>query len=110
MTAVVFTTIELDTALVGSATLPAAAAAQTAGEAELEQFVAVLKVGACPMGVSVPTECALATAAKTITLGVEGSADGKSNQPAVPLDATAPSHPVAFVGAALAVVFHGSAS
>lgn len=44
VTAVVFTTIELETAFVGSATLPAAADAHTAGEADELQFVAVLKV------------------------------------------------------------------
>jgi hypothetical protein len=42
VTAVVFTTMELDTAFVGSAALPAAADPHTAGDAELEQFVAVL--------------------------------------------------------------------
>lgn len=42
VTAVVLTTIELETAFVGSATLPAAADPQTAGDAELEQFEAVL--------------------------------------------------------------------
>src|ERR1700734_4281111 len=44
VTAVVFTTIELETALVGSAALPAAAEPQTAGDAELEQLVAVFTV------------------------------------------------------------------
>src|ERR1019366_2703673 len=45
VTAVVFTTMELETALVGRATLPAAASAQTAGDAALEQFVSVPRVG-----------------------------------------------------------------
>jgi hypothetical protein len=49
VTAVVLTTIELDTALVGRATLPAAADAQTAGDAELEQLVAVPKVAGEPL-------------------------------------------------------------
>lgn len=54
--AVVFTTTELDTALVGRATLPAAAAAQTAGDAELEQFVAVPMVGISTGTVNVALE------------------------------------------------------
>jgi hypothetical protein len=45
VTAVVFTTIELDTALVGSATLPAADATQTAGDALEEQLVVVRYAG-----------------------------------------------------------------
>ena len=110
VTAVVLTTMELDTALVGRAALPAADDPHTAGDAELEQFVAVLNVVACPSGVSVGTEWLLAPAANTITEGTEGKAEGRSNHPAVPVALTAPSQPVALVGAALAVEFHGSAS
>ena len=53
VTAVVFTTMELETAFVGRATLPAAAAPQIAGEAELEQLPVVVIFGAVTVPVNV---------------------------------------------------------